>query len=102
MLMLILQYQFTEFTTEEYEEIPIFNTWLCDAIFSKINTKVNRRKIELRLNYLLDTVDWIDWKKSKYDITVSELMNAIRQSIVWQKKRKNIYNIIIDTLIYIN
>lgn len=101
MLMLILQYQFTEFTTEEYEEIPIFNTWLCDAIFSKINTKVNRRKIELRLNYLLDTVDWIDWKKSKYDITVSELMNAIRQSIIWQKKRKNIYNIIIDTNILI-
>ena len=101
MLMLILQYQFTEFTSNEYKEIPLFNNMLCDVIFSKINTKVNRRKIELRLDYLLNKVDWIDWKKSKYEITVSELMSAIHRSIIWQKKRKNIFNIIIDTNVLI-
>ena len=99
--MLILQYQFTEFTSGEYKEIPVFNNMLCDVIFSKINTKVNRRKIELRLDYLLNKVDWIDWKKSKYEITVSELMSAIQRSIIWQKKRKNIFNIIIDTNVLI-
>lgn len=99
--MLILQYKFEKCTEKELELIPVYNDWLCDTIFSKIDTKVNRRKIDLRLNYVLEKVNWIDWKKDKYNLTTSEIIEAIYRSIIWQRKKNNIYNIIIDTNICI-
>ena len=76
--MLIRQFQFTNITEEELEIISDFCEWLCQQMYSYIDNKINRRKIQLRLNYI-HQVPWIEWKKNKY-IGVSEIMDAINKS----------------------
>lgn len=81
--------------------IPSFNNWLCDVIFSKLNTKINRKKISLRLNYILDSVDWVTWKKDKYNLTVSEIVNAIYSSLMCEEYKNNLYQLRINTNVLI-
>lgn len=99
--MMILQYQFIEITPEERLEIPEFNAWLCDVIYSRLNTKINRKKIGLRLNYILENVPWVTWKKDKYNLTISELMGAIHDSLICEEYKNNLYQLRIDTNILI-
>lgn len=101
MLMLIIQFQFMNTTDEEQELIPNFCNWLCSVLYSKIDTKINRKKIYLRLDYLLNKVDWIVWGKDKDDITVSEIMTAIYESIIYQQHRNNNWTICINTNVLI-
>lgn len=91
MLMLIRQFQFTGIAEEELEIIPDFCEWLCQQMYSYIDNKINRRKIQLRLNYIYQ-VSWIEWKKNKY-IGVSEIMEAINKSFSYEEYRNNTWKI---------
>ena len=99
--MMLLQFQFTNTTQEEREVIPDFCEWLCDILFSKINTKINRKKISLRLNYILEQVNWINWGKNKYSLSTSDIIDAIYESITYKQYKDNIWKIFIDTNILI-
>ena len=48
--MILFQFQFSQVEDEkEYDLIPDFCKWLCDQIYTRIDTKINRRKIQLRI-----------------------------------------------------
>lgn len=89
--MLIRQFQFTNVSDEELDYIEDFCEWLCQQMFGYINTKINRRKIQLRINYLYK-VHWIDWKKSSY-IDVDSIMKAIDESFSYEEYRNNVWKI---------
>lgn len=91
--MMILQYQILDTSEEELEVIPKFNQWLCDQIFEYINTKINRRKIQLRLNYMYK-VPWIQWKGTKY-LDELDIMNYIYKSLKYTEHKDNLF--IIET-----
>lgn len=91
MLMLIRQFQFTNISDEELDLIEDFCEWLCQQMFSYINTKINRRKIQLRINYLYK-VHWINWNKTSY-IDVDSIMKAIEESFSYEEYRNNIWKI---------
>ena len=76
--MLILQFQFTNVRDDELNIIPEFVEWISDQIFQYINTSINRKKIQLRINYLYQ-VKWIDWINTKY-IDTQSIMEAIYDS----------------------
>jgi hypothetical protein len=97
--MMILQFQLTNTTDNEQDLIPSFCNFICDYIYAHIDTKINRRKIGLRLNYILDEATWVNWNKDKYDITVSEIMEAIHYAICYEQYRNNIWRIQIDASI---
>lgn len=99
--MVIIQFQFTNTTDEEQELIPDFCNWLCSILYSKIDTKINRKKIYLRLDYLLNQANWINWGKDKDNITVSEIMTAIYDSMTYQQHRDNNWKICINTNVLI-
>lgn len=101
MLMLLLQFQITNLTEDERQLIPDFCEWLCTQLYSTIDTKINRRKIQLRMKYLM-SVSWIQWNKSKkYETTVLNIMQAIYESFTYVPKKDNIYEIKIDDNILI-
>lgn len=94
--MMLLQFQFTQFGSEkEYEIIPDFCEWLGNQMFEYINTKINRKKIELRINYLYK-VPWIKWATKSSYIDVEMIMKAIYQSITFEEYRNNLWKINID------
>lgn len=101
MLMLILQFQFTNTTDEEQDIIPDFCMWLCAILFSQINTKINRKKIGLRLDYILEKATWVNWNSDKYNLTVSEIMERIYDSLTYEQQRYNKWKIIINQNILI-
>lgn len=92
--MIILQYQLTNTTEEELELIPEFNDWICTQIFENINTKLNRRKIQLRLDYIYK-VPWIQWTNTKY-LDESDIMNSIYESLITVEHRDKIFIIQTD------
>ena len=93
---MLLQFQFTQFgSEEEYEIIPDFCEWLGNQMFEYINTKINRKKIELRINYLYK-VPWIKWATKSSYIDVEMIMKAIYQSITFEEYRNNLWKINID------
>lgn len=101
MLMLLLQFQITNITEDERRLIPDFCEWLCTQLYSTIDTKINRRKIQLRMKYLM-SVSWIQWNKSKkYETAVLDIMQAIYESFTYVPKKDNIYEIKIDDNILI-
>lgn len=98
--MMILQYKFNNVLNDnEYDIIPGFGNWICQQICTKINTKLIRRKIQLRINYLY-TVPWIQWTKHKY-LDVDMIMNTIFKAIYVEQYRKNTWRIRINSNINI-
>lgn len=83
--MLIKQIQFTNCTEEELELIPDFMEWLIDSIYSYMNNKINRRKIQLRLKYL-STVPWIHWTSENYT-DVQTIMENIYESFTYEEQQ---------------
>lgn len=83
--MLIKQIQFTNCTEEELELIPDFMEWLIDNIYSYMNNKINRRKIQLRLKYL-STVPWIHWTGENYT-DVQTIMENIYESFTYEEQQ---------------
>lgn len=92
--MNILQFQITDTNEEELNIAEEFSYWLCDQMFVYLNTKINRRKIQLRLNYIYE-VPWIKWKSKDY-IGVNDIMKGIRDSFVVESYRNNVYKIRTD------
>ena len=84
--MLIKQIQFTNCTEEELELIPDFLEWLIDNIYSNLNTKINRKKIQLRLKYL-STVSWIHWTSENYTDTQT-IMECIYDSFSYEEEQE--------------
>ncbi len=99
--MMIIQFQFTNTTDDEQELIPYFCDWLSSVLYSNIDTKINRKKISLRLDYIINKAQWINWNSDKYNITVSEIMSAIRDSITYEQYRNNTWKMIINPNILI-
>ena len=99
--MMIIQFQFTNTTDDEQELIPYFCDWLCSILYSNIDTKINRRKIDLRLDYIIEKAQWVNWGADKYNLTVSEIMYAIHNSITYKQYRNNNWKIIINPNILI-
>lgn len=97
--MLIKQIQFTETTEEENEAIPGFLNWLCKQMYSTMNTKINRKKIQLRINYLYKA-RWVNWIKSSYT-DVQTLMETIYSSFCFEEYKNNIWKINTDSNIII-
>ena len=97
--MNILQFQITNQTEEEEQIIPQFCEWFCDTMYSKINTKMNRIKIQKRINYLLE-VDWIRWTNKK-QLDIDTIMDTIHKSLTYTIHRNNVVNIITANNIYI-
>lgn len=92
--MNILQFQVTNTTEKELDIVDDFCYWLCDQIFEYINTKINRKKIQLRLNYLYQ-VPWIEWSNKKY-IDTQSIMSAIYNSLMCEEHKNNTFVIKID------
>lgn len=92
--MLILQFRFIEINEQERELIPEFCNWICEQLYEKINTSINRAKINTRIKYLY-TVEWIKWISNKYT-TVDTIFNTIQQSFIGVELRDNTWNIRID------
>ena len=96
MPMMILQFQMLNTTDEEQDLVKDFCYWLCNVVYNKIDTKINRRKISLRINYILEQVTWVKWNSDKYNLSVSAIMRAIRDSIDIEQQRNNMWKIQIN------
>lgn len=86
---MIVRMQFQDLTEEEHSMIRGFLEWLCDKIFIFMNREANRKRIQIRLDYI-KKVKWIQWVDSK-DITVNEILSAIRKSLKIRKKKLTWY-----------
>lgn len=96
---MILQFQITNITEDERDMIPEFCKWIINKMYIEMNTKINRRKIQLRINYLY-TVPWISWKSRKY-IDTQIIMDTIYKSITYKEYKDNIWKVDIDDSILI-
>lgn len=98
--MLLFQFQFSQVENEkEYEIIPNFCKWLCEQVYARIDTAVNRRKIQLRISYLY-TVPWIKWLKPVY-IDTEMIMESIHKSLTYKQYRGNVWKIETNTTMLI-
>lgn len=84
--MKLIKYGIEYGNTEESKELLNFGYYVCDLIYSEINTKLIRKKIQLRIPYLY-TVNWIQWKR-KY-IDVEDIMKTIYESLEVKPERYN-------------
>lgn len=84
--MKLIKYGIEYGNTEESKELLNFGYYICDLIYSEINTKLVRKKIQLRIPYLY-TVNWIQWKR-KY-IDVDDIMKTIYESLEVKPERYN-------------
>lgn len=84
--MKLIKYGIEYGNTEESKELLNFGYYICDLIYSEINTKLIRKKIQLRIPYLY-TVNWIQWKR-KY-IDVDDIMKTIYESLEVKPERYN-------------
>ena len=92
--MMLLQFQITNTTLEEKELMFEFGEWLCEQIYTDINTYINRRKIQLKIPYLYQ-VKWIEWNKVKF-LDTESIMEAIYKSLIPKPQRNYVWKIIID------
>ena len=88
--MLIKQIQFTKCTEEELELIPDFLEWLIDNMYQNLNTKINRRKIQLRLNYLSE-VPWIQWNNKKDFTDTQTIMKCIYDAFSYEEQQLGLW-----------
>ena len=84
--MKLIKYGIEYGNTEESKELLNFGYYICDLIYSEINTKLIRKKIQLRIPYLY-TVNWIQWKR-KY-IDVDDIIKTIYESLEVKPERYN-------------
>lgn len=84
--MKLIKYGIEYGNTEESKQLIDFGYYICDLIYSEINTKLIRKKIQLRIPYLY-TVNWIQWKR-KY-IDVDSIMKTIYESLEVKPERYN-------------
>ena len=84
--MKLIKYGIEYGNTEESKELLNFGYYICDLIYSEINTKLVKKKIQLRIPYLY-TVNWIQWKR-KY-IDVDDIMKTIYESLEVKPERYN-------------
>lgn len=84
--MKLIKYGIEYGNTEESKELLNFGYYICDLIYSEINTKLIRKKIQLRIPYLY-TVNWIQWKR-KY-IDVDDIMKTIYESLEVKPEKYN-------------
>lgn len=101
MPMMLVQMQFTDITEPERDLIPDFCEWLCSVIFSDVNNKINRKKISLRMKYILESVDWVNWNSDKYSLTTMDILNSIKDAITFNEYKNNIWKIEINPNIII-
>jgi len=95
--MMILQFQFTNLEDNEKEIIPDFCEFLKDLMLAKLNTKINRKKISLRLKYIEEEAKWINWDNNKkYNTSVTDIIESISQSIIAVPYKNNLWKIEID------
>lgn len=92
--MVILQFQFTNIDEDDAEIIPNFCEFLIDRILETLNTKMNLKKIQLRLKYLYEEASWINWYGSKkYDTTATSLLQAVNTSFKAVPYKNNLWKI---------
>lgn len=92
--MILLQFQFIDVQEDEMQLVPEFCKYLKHMLLVKLNTKINRRKLSLRLQYIENEVDWINWiKNKKYNTSVQDIVDAITQAIVATEYKDNIWKI---------
>lgn len=84
--MKLIKYGIEYGNTEESKQLIDFGYYICDLIYSEINTKLIRKKIQLRIPYLY-TVNWIQWKR-KY-IDVEDIMKTIYESLEVKPEKYN-------------
>ena len=101
MPMMIIQFQLTNTSEEEQQLVPDFCEWLDNIIYSDIDTKINRKKISLRLNYILDKVTWVNWHNDKYNLSTPEIMEAIAMGLSYEQYKDNIWKVQINPNILI-
>ena len=76
--MVILQYQFTNIDEQDVSVMDGFGEFVIQRILETINTKINRKKISIRLKYMIEEAHWINWYGSKrYNTSVQDLIQAI-------------------------
>lgn len=95
---MLVRMQFEGLDSSDYGMIGDFLNWLCDKIKIYINSESNRRKIELRLDYI-SKQKWIDWIGVSY-LTTDEIIATIKQSIKW-RRRKLTWEIYFDNRVMI-
>lgn len=84
--MKLIKYGIEYGNTEESKQLIDFGYYICNLIYSELNTKLIRKKIQLRIPYLY-TVNWIQWKR-KY-IDVDDIMKTIYESLEVKPERYN-------------
>ena len=84
--MKLIKYGIEYGNTEEAKQLIDFGYYICNLIYSEINTKLIRKKIQLRIPYLY-TVNWIQWKR-KY-IDVDDIMKTIYESLEVKPEKYN-------------
>ena len=92
--MTILQINFSDVNDAELRSIPDFMQELASVIVTKLNTKINRKKIKLRLNYMLEDAEWVNWLPNlKYNTTIDDIINAIGKSITVREYKNNTWKL---------
>lgn len=84
--MLILQFSVTQADETEVQMIPNFCQWISSQIFSRLDTKINRSKIESRLGYI-KSVPWIHWISNK-NITINDIMSTIEKGFIYKQHKE--------------
>lgn len=97
--MLILQFQVTQADENEIQIVPNFCQWICNQIFSNIDTRLNRDKISARMSYIR-RVPWIHWTSNK-NISVQDIMNTIQYSFKYEQHELNYWVIELDSSVRI-
>ena len=92
--MMILQFQYINLDADEKEIIPDFCEFVKSLMLTKLNTKVNRKKISLRLKYIEEEAKWINWNNtSKYSTSVQDIIETISDAIITVPYKNNIWKI---------
>lgn len=96
--MVILQFQFSGLSDDEREIIPEYCDYLKEVVLAKLNTKINRKKISLRLKYIEEEATWIDWvKNKKYNITVQDIIDSIYEAIIVVPYKNNLWKLEVNS-----
>lgn len=100
--MMILQFQFTNLQEDEKEIIPDFCEFLKSLMLAKLNTKINRKKISLRLKYIEEEAKWINWDNNrKYNTSVQDIIETIMKAIIAVPYKNNLWKIEVDANVLI-
>jgi len=100
--MVILQYQFTNIDEQDVSVMDSFGEFVIQRILETINTKINRKKISIRLKYMIEEAHWINWYGSKkYNTSVQDLIQAIADSFRVVRYKDNLFKIEIDSNVMI-